>query len=455
MLLRALCKYLLQTRMPFSQTYVIDSLVANASIARLLVELFERRFDPSHGAPSHDGPSHGGPSHGAPSQEASSDTPPGRTASEATDARASACDAVVARIDTALDEVASLDQDRILRAFRDLILATLRTNAWRRDANGEPRSWLAFKLDSARVPDLPLPRPMVEIFVYSADVEGVHLRGGPVARGGLRWSDRREDFRTEVLGLMKAQMVKNAVIVPVGSKGGFYVKRALPEEREAAQAVVIECYRTFLRGLLDLTDNLVGGEVAPPESVVRHDGDDPYLVVAADKGTATFSDHANAVAIDYGFWLGDAFASGGVGRLRSQEDGHHRARCLGVGQAPLQEPGPRHAERAVHRGRHRRHGRRRVRQRHAALAAHPPRRGVQPSPRVHRSRAGCRGRLRRTLAAVRAAALELVGLRRVADLGRRRHLRAHRQADPPVRRGLPCARHRRHGRHPPLSRRPR
>jgi len=272
-LIRALCKYLLQTRVPFSQAYMIDSIVGNAGVARMIVELFETRFDPSKSA--HD------------------------TA------------AVEQRIDAALDNVASLDEDRILRAFRSLVLATIRTNAYRRDADGEPLGRLSLKIDSARVPDLPLPRPMFEIFVYSAAVEGIHLRGGPVARGGLRWSDRREDFRTEVLGLMKAQMVKNAVIVPVGSKGGFYVKKSLPDDRESAQAVVVECYKTFLRGLLDVTDNLVDGAVSPPPDVVRHDRDDPYLVVAADKGTATFSDHANAVAIDYGFWLGDAFASGG------------------------------------------------------------------------------------------------------------------------------------------------
>lgn len=272
-LIRALCKYLLQTRVPFSQAYMIDSIVGNAGVARMIVELFEQRFDPSKS--SHD------------------------------------TTAIEQRIDVALDQVASLDEDRILRAFRSLVLATIRTNAYRRNANDEPLDRLSLKIDSARVPDLPLPRPMFEIFVYSSAVEGIHLRGGPVARGGLRWSDRREDFRTEVLGLMKAQMVKNAVIVPVGSKGGFYVKKHLPEDREASQAIVIECYKTFLRGLLDITDNFVDGAVAPPQDVVRHDSDDPYLVVAADKGTATFSDHANAVAIDYGFWLGDAFASGG------------------------------------------------------------------------------------------------------------------------------------------------
>lgn len=275
-ILRALCKYLLQINVPFSQAYMIDSLIANAAITRLLVELFEIRFKPDASATV--------------TQDMS---------------------ALLERIDVELDNIVSLDEDRILRAYRNVILATLRTNAYRRDDHGELREYLSFKLDSKAVPDLPLPRPMVEVFVYSSKVEGIHLRGGPVARGGLRWSDRREDYRTEVLGLMKAQMVKNAVIVPVGSKGGFYVKAALPPEREAMMAIVVDCYRTFLSGLLDITDNLDGSTVLPPPEVVRYDGDDPYLVVAADKGTATFSDYANEVAIQYGFWLGDAFASGG------------------------------------------------------------------------------------------------------------------------------------------------
>jgi glutamate dehydrogenase len=196
-----------------------------------------------------------------------------------------------------------------------VIEAILRTNYFQAGDDGRPKPYLSFKLDPGRVPLLPLPRPRFEIFVYSPRVEGVHLRGGKVARGGIRWSDRREDFRTEILGLMKAQMVKNALIVPVGSKGGFVVKRP-PEldparPREALLAEGIACYKTFLAGLLDLTDNLVGGEVVPPPRVVRYDDDDPYLVVAADKGTATFSDIANGVSADYGFWLGDAFASGG------------------------------------------------------------------------------------------------------------------------------------------------
>ena len=275
-ILRALCKYLLQINVPFSQSYMIDSLVANASITRLLVELFEQRFKPT-----------------------------------ATPELTHDMSVLLDRIDQELDTVVSLDEDRILRGYRNLILATLRTNAYLQDASGQLREFISFKFDSAAVPDLPLPRPKFEIFVYSSKVEGIHLRGGSVARGGLRWSDRREDYRTEVLGLMKAQMVKNAVIVPVGSKGGFYVKADLPAEREAMMQIVVTCYRTFLSGLLDVTDNLDGNTVIPPDNVVRYDQDDPYLVVAADKGTATFSDYANEVAINYGFWLGDAFASGG------------------------------------------------------------------------------------------------------------------------------------------------
>ena len=216
------------------------------------------------------------------------------------------------RIEAALDEVANLDEDRILRSYIGVIRATLRTNHFQPGPDGAPKPYLSFKLDPRRIPELPEPRPMYEISVYSPRVEGVHLRGGAVARGGIRWSDRREDFRTEVLGLAKAQQVKNAVIVPVGSKGGFVPKR-LPAEggREAVQEEGIECYRIFIRGLLDVTDNLAAATVVPPARVVRHDGDDPYLVVAADKGTATFSDIANALAHEYGFWLGDAFASGG------------------------------------------------------------------------------------------------------------------------------------------------
>ncbi len=276
--LRGLCKYLRQTAMPYSQAYMEDTLSRNHGIAQAIAELFHTRFDP------------------APREE-----------------RKAALASLDGKILDGLEAVESLDDDRILRRFHNLVHAALRTNYFQTGQDGGPKSYLAIKFDSQAVDDLPLPRPFREIFVYSPRVEGVHLRGGKVARGGLRWSDRREDFRTEVLGLMKAQMVKNAVIVPVGSKGGFVPKKLNPAmSREAAQKEAVECYKTFIRGLLDLTDNLSGQEVVPPAQVERYDGDDPYLVVAADKGTATFSDIANGVALDYGFWLGDAFASGGA-----------------------------------------------------------------------------------------------------------------------------------------------
>ncbi|MBE9374467.1 NAD-glutamate dehydrogenase [Saccharopolyspora sp. HNM0983] len=280
--LRAYAKYLRQAGVAYSQDYIEDVLLAHHDAAVELLALFETRFDPSR----------------------------------AEDARHDREDAALQRIDALIEEVTSLDADRILRNYLSLIRATLRTNFFRTDG-GHPRPYLALKLEPQEIPGLPEPRPQYEIFVYSPRTEGVHLRFGAVARGGLRWSDRREDFRTEVLGLVKAQAVKNAVIVPVGAKGGFVVKRPPAAtgdpsaDREAAQQEGIACYRMFISGLLDLTDNLVDGEVAPPAEVVRHDGDDPYLVVAADKGTATFSDIANEVAGTYGFWLGDAFASGG------------------------------------------------------------------------------------------------------------------------------------------------
>jgi glutamate dehydrogenase len=278
--LRAFCRYLLQTGVPFSQVYMERALAANAAIARNLLRLFQTRFHPTAGRP----------------------------------ARGSerAAHSLVAQIRSGLDAVTSLDDDRILRAYLTLVLATLRTNFYQLASDGTAKSYVSFKFDPAKIADLPLPKPKFEIFVYSPRVEGVHLRMGDVARGGIRWSDRREDFRTEILGLMKAQNVKNTVIVPVGAKGGFVPKR-LPAagSREEVQAEVIACYQTFIRGLLDLTDNIVAARIVPPTQVVRRDGDDPYLVVAADKGTATFSDIANAIAAEYGFWLGDAFASGG------------------------------------------------------------------------------------------------------------------------------------------------
>jgi glutamate dehydrogenase len=286
--LRAYCRYLLQTGVPFSQAYMERALAANPAIAAGLVRLFEARLDPAAQ------PAAGRRARGA--------GPRGR---------GDASEEIAAQIRASLDSVASLDEDRILRAYLGLVQATLRTNFYRRDPEGRPLSYLSLKLDPGAIPELPLPRPKFEIFVYSPRVEGVHLRMGYVARGGIRWSDRREDFRTEILGLMKAQNVKNTLIVPVGAKGGFVPKRLPGGSREEVQAEVIACYRTFIRGLLDLTDNIVGSRLVPPPQVVRRDGDDAYLVVAADKGTATFSDIANSISAEYGFWLGDAFASGG------------------------------------------------------------------------------------------------------------------------------------------------
>src|SRR5690606_21786640 len=219
--------------------------------------------------------------------------------------------ACVASIERAVGRARSLDEDRILSAFAGAVGATLRTNYFQQGPDGQPKKYLSIKLDPGKLPEAPLPKPKFEIFVYSPDVEGTHLRGGAIARGGIRWSDRREDFRTEVLGLMKAQVVKNTVIVPAGAKGEFVPKRRPTGDRDAVMKEVVSCYRTFICGLLDVTDNVVDGKVVPPPNVVRRDGEDPYLVVAADKGTATFSDIANEISKEYGFWLDDAFASGG------------------------------------------------------------------------------------------------------------------------------------------------
>ncbi|GAB2972507.1 NAD-glutamate dehydrogenase [Saccharothrix stipae] len=281
--LRAYAKFLRQAGTPYSQDYIEDAVLAHTEVATALVRLFEARFDPG----------------------LSDEQRAGRT------------EHLVDEITAMIDDVTSLDADRILRSLLTLVQATLRTNYFVRDVDGNPRPYLAVKLNPRAIPDLPQPRPRFEIFVYSPRLEGVHLRFGPVARGGLRWSDRREDFRTEILGLVKAQAVKNAVIVPVGAKGGFVLKKPPTPtgdqglDREALLAEGIACYRQFISGLLDLTDNLNAGTVLPAPQVVRHDGDDTYLVVAADKGTASFSDIANEVSKSYGFWLGDAFASGG------------------------------------------------------------------------------------------------------------------------------------------------
>jgi glutamate dehydrogenase len=281
--MRAYAKYLRQAGTTFSQRYIERVLDQNVAIARLLIRLFESRFDPTR--------------------------QPGESERS---------EAIAEEIRGQLDEVAILDHDRILRSYLGLILATLRTSFFQTDrVPGQPASpdeppYLVVKLDARRVPELPAPRPRFELFVYSPRLEAVHLRFASVARGGLRWSDRREDFRTEILGLAKAQEVKNSVIVPSGAKGGFVCKNLPdPADREAYQGEVRACYRTFIRAMLDVTDNLRAGQVVPPPGVVRHDGDDPYLVVAADKGTATFSDTANEISNAYGYWLGDAFASGG------------------------------------------------------------------------------------------------------------------------------------------------
>ncbi|NKB20063.1 MAG: NAD-glutamate dehydrogenase [Alphaproteobacteria bacterium] len=276
-MLRGYCKYLLQAAIPYSQPYLEDTLANQVEITAKLVELFECRFDPEKAASS-----------------------------------AKRVKKLEDKLSGALDSVVSLDEDKILRRYLNIIKSTLRTNFYQPAENGTPKPYVSFKIDSGNVDDLPLPRPAIEVFVHSPRVDAVHLRGGKVARGGIRWSDRKEDFRTEILGLMKSQMTKNAVIVPVGAKGGFIVKQP-PETggREAFLEEGIDCYKTFMRGLLDITDNLRSDKVVPPEHVVRHDDDDPYLVVAADKGTATFSDIANGVSQEYGFWLDDAFASGG------------------------------------------------------------------------------------------------------------------------------------------------
>ncbi|MGB8402483.1 MAG: NAD-glutamate dehydrogenase [Mycobacterium sp.] len=287
-ILRAYAKYLRQAGFPYSQSHIETVLRDNPGTARSLVELFEAVFDPPESA----------------------------TAADAADRATAAAAAVTADIDA----LVSLDTDRVLRAFAALVQATLRTNYYVTCAgSARERNALSFKLNPEIIDELPLPRPKYEIFVYSPRVEGVHLRFGNVARGGLRWSDRREDFRTEILGLVKAQAVKNAVIVPVGAKGGFVLKSPPAATgdsavgRDALRNEGVACYRLFIAGLLDVTDNVdtATGVIVPPSRVVRRDGDDAYLVVAADKGTATFSDIANDVALSYGFWLGDAFASGG------------------------------------------------------------------------------------------------------------------------------------------------
>jgi len=287
-MLRAYSQYLRQVGFAYSQRYIAQALARHPEAARIIVEAFSLRFDPKVNTPQDDSQFRG----------------------------------QLVAMDHYLDQVSNLAEDRIIRRFIDLIQATLRTNYFQTDSAGNHKPYVALKFRSADVPGLPAPVPYAEIFVYSLRTEGIHLRGSDVARGGLRWSDRPEDYRTEVLGLVKAQMVKNAVIVPQGAKGGFVVKcPPAGGDRQALQEEGKACYRLFLSGLLDVTDNIRQGEVVPPKHVMRFDGDDPYLVVAADKGTATFSDIANEIAASYNFWLGDAFASGGSAGYDHKEMG--------------------------------------------------------------------------------------------------------------------------------------
>ncbi len=315
-LLRAYARYLKQIRLGFDLGYIASTLNNHTDIARELTRLFKTRFYLAR-----------------------------KLTSDDLDDKQQRLEQAIL---TALDDVQVLNEDRILRRYLDLIKATLRTNFYQADGNGQNKPYFSFKFNPKLIPELPKPVPKFEIFVYSPRVEGVHLRFGNVARGGLRWSDREEDFRTEVLGLVKAQQVKNSVIVPVGAKGGFLPRRLpLGGSRDEIQAEGIACYRIFISGLLDITDNLKDGGVVPPANVVRHDDDDPYLVVAADKGTATFSDIANGIAIDYGFWLGDAFASGGSAGYDHKKMGitargawvgvqrHFRERGINVQEDPI------------------------------------------------------------------------------------------------------------------------
>ncbi len=278
--IRAYGSYLRQIGAPFGQAYLAETMLRHADMTRKLVRMFRTLFDPASG----------------------------KTAEK----RKAAVRTITTAIHAALEDVPSLDEDRIIRHYLNLIQSTLRTNFYQKESGGRPYAAISFKFDSANVDGAPEPRPFAEIFVFSPEVEGIHLRGGRIARGGLRWSDRAQDFRTEVLGLAKAQQVKNVVIVPTGSKGGFVPKYlAQASGRDEFMATGVSAYREFIVNLLRLTDNLAGAKVIPPEDTVRYDGDDPYLVVAADKGTATFSDFANELSVGHSFWLGDAFASGG------------------------------------------------------------------------------------------------------------------------------------------------
>ena len=312
-ILRAYSRFLRQVRIPYSQDYMWETLNHHACIAADVMRLFKTRFSTDLELDSQ--------------------------------SRRKTCEKVQSNIDKALESVESLDEDRIVWRFVNLVLVTVRTNAYQSDAEGNRRRIISLKFDSGNIEELPAPRPFREIFVFSPRVEGVHLRFGKVARGGLRWSDRPQDFRTEVLGLVKAQQVKNAVIVPVGSKGGF-VPKYLPVNgtRDEVMAEGIATYKIFVGSLLDITDNLDGDEVIHPQGVIRYDDDDPYLVVAADKGTATFSDIANELSDARDFWLSDAFASGGSVGYDHKKNGYYRARRMGSGEASFPRNGHRYSD---------------------------------------------------------------------------------------------------------------
>ena len=327
-LLRALSRYLRQIAIPYSQDYMWGTLAKYSDLATSIVELFHARFRP-------DAP--------ASAQEHAPCQPN-----------------LIAALEESLNKVASLDEDRIIRRFANVVLSAIRTNFYQVDESGIPKSTIAIKFDGSEVEGLASPRPKYEIFVYSPRLEAVHLRFGKVARGGIRWSDRPQDFRTEILGLVKAQQVKNAVIVPVGAKGGFVPKMLRADDREAMQAEGVACYRAFMSAMLDVTDDATPDGIVPPPQVVRHDEDDPYLVVAADKGTATFSNLANEIAERRGFWLGDAFASGGSAGYDHKKMGITARGAWGIGETAFPGDECRYRPNAVHGCRRGRHVRRRV-----------------------------------------------------------------------------------------------
>ena len=350
-LLRAFGRYIRQSAASYSNDYMAQTLVKHAGIAQLIVRLFFALFDPG----------------------------------VRDEAKA---EALRGEIEAALAKVPNLDEDRIIRRYENLVGAILRTNYFHKaKGDGEPPI-ISFKIDSKKVEGLPDPKPFAEIFIYAPDVEGVHLRGGPIARGGIRWSDRPEDFRTEVLGLAKAQGVKNAVIVPVGAKGGFVPKRLKSgDSREQIQAEGIRAYKRFISSLLDLTDNLEGASVVPPDATVRRDGDDPYLVVAADKGTATFSDTANGLSQAHGFWLDDAFASGGSAGYDHKKMAITARGAWEAVKRHFREMNLDIQTQALQCDRRGRHVGRCVRQRHAAVAADQASRRLRSSRYLHRSHA--------------------------------------------------------------------